>query len=144
MLTLAGGSADNLLDGAVEDRDCVVDLVLDGRGRIPWDNLKQVWIASDHDERIGRPLGHPGVQKVAETDREPSQLTSGVGDGILAVHWAWGYVPVCYYAAVDENDGRCVILLQDLTTARRGWSTDACSPADIERAIQAIDTSSIS
>jgi hypothetical protein len=47
-------------------------------------------------------------------------------------------VPVCYYAAVDENDGRCVILLQDLTTARRGRSTDACSPAEIERAIDAI------
>jgi hypothetical protein len=37
-------------------------------------------------------------------------------------------VPVCHYAAVDENDGRCVILLQDLTTARRGRSTAACSP----------------
>jgi Ser/Thr protein kinase RdoA (MazF antagonist) len=47
-------------------------------------------------------------------------------------------VPVCYYAAVDENDGRCVILLQDLTTARRGRSTDACSPAEVERAIEAI------
>ena len=47
-------------------------------------------------------------------------------------------VPVCYYAAVDENDGRCVILLQDLTTARRGRSTDACSPAEVERAIDAI------
>ena len=35
-------------------------------------------------------------------------------------------VPVCYYAAIDENDGRCVILLQDLTTARRdGPSTPA-------------------
>jgi thiamine kinase-like enzyme len=47
-------------------------------------------------------------------------------------------VPVCYYAAVDDNDGRCVILLQDLTTARRGRSTDACSPAEIERAVDAI------
>ena len=47
-------------------------------------------------------------------------------------------VPVCYYAAVDENDGRCVILLQDLTTARRGRPTDACSPAEIEHAIDAI------
>lgn len=47
-------------------------------------------------------------------------------------------VPVCYYAAVDENDGRCVILLQDLTAARRGRSTDACSPAEVERAIEAI------
>jgi Phosphotransferase enzyme family len=47
-------------------------------------------------------------------------------------------VPVCYYAAVDENDGRCVILLQDLTTARRGRSTDACSPVEVGRAIEAI------
>ena len=47
-------------------------------------------------------------------------------------------VPVCYYAAVDENDGRCVILLEDLTTARRGRSTDACTPAEVERAIEAI------
>ena len=47
-------------------------------------------------------------------------------------------VPVCYYAAVDEIDGRCVILLQDLTTARRGRSTDACSSAEIEHAIDAI------
>ena len=47
-------------------------------------------------------------------------------------------VPVCYHAAVDENDGRCVILLQDLTTARRGRSTDACSPAEVGRAIEAI------
>ena len=36
------GSGDSLLDGAVEERDCVVDLALEGRGRIPWDNLKQV------------------------------------------------------------------------------------------------------
>ncbi|HJY45215.1 MAG TPA: phosphotransferase [Propionibacteriaceae bacterium] len=47
-------------------------------------------------------------------------------------------VPVCYYAAVDDTDGRCVILLQDLTTARRGRSTDACSHAEVERAIDAI------
>jgi Ecdysteroid kinase-like family len=47
-------------------------------------------------------------------------------------------VPVCYYAAVDENDGRCVILLEDLTTARRGRSTEPCSLAEAERAIDAI------
>ena len=47
-------------------------------------------------------------------------------------------VPTCYYAAVDENDGRCVILLEDLTAARRGRSADACSVGDIERALDAI------
>ena len=47
-------------------------------------------------------------------------------------------VPVCYYAAVDENDGRCVILLEDLHDGPPGRSTDACTPAEVERAIEAI------
>ena len=47
-------------------------------------------------------------------------------------------VPICYYAAVDENDGRCVILLQDLTTARRGRSADRCSPGEVQQAVDAI------
>jgi hypothetical protein len=46
--------------------------------------------------------------------------------------------PECFYAAVDEDDGRCVILLQDLTSARRGRSTDRCSPAEIAHAVDAI------
>jgi hypothetical protein len=47
-------------------------------------------------------------------------------------------VPICYYAAVDESDGRCVILLEDLTSARRGRSADRCSVAEVELAIDAI------
>jgi hypothetical protein len=34
------GSGDSSLDGGVEGGDCVVDLALQGRGWIPWDNLK--------------------------------------------------------------------------------------------------------
>src|SRR5687768_15979998 len=73
-------SGDSLLDGAIAEPDCVVDLVLDGCGRIPWDNLKQVWIASDHDERIRRRIGHQGVQ-VAET--APEQSSHGRAAGLL-------------------------------------------------------------
>lgn len=47
-------------------------------------------------------------------------------------------VPICYHAAVDPDDGRCVILLQDLTTARRGRSADRCTIADVEVAVDAI------
>ena len=84
------GSGDSLLDGAVEGFDCVVDLFLEGCDRIPFDNLKQVWIASDHDERIGRRSCHRGVQG-EEAAPEPSQFTNGAGDGNLAVYWGWGY-----------------------------------------------------
>ena len=67
-------SGDSLLNGAVEEHDCVVHLGLEGRGRIPWDNLEQVGIASDHDERVRRRIGHLGVQ-VGEAAPEQRQLT---------------------------------------------------------------------
>ena len=46
-------------------------------------------------------------------------------------------VPTCYYAALNE-DGRCVILLEDLTAARRGRSADACSFVEAKCAIDAM------
>jgi aminoglycoside phosphotransferase (APT) family kinase protein len=47
-------------------------------------------------------------------------------------------VPTCYHAAVDEVDGRCVILLEDLTNAHRGRSTDRCSTATAEATLAAM------
>ncbi len=47
-------------------------------------------------------------------------------------------VPACFYAAIDDADGRCVILLEDLTAKRRGRSTDCLSAADTRHAVDAI------
>ena len=46
-------------------------------------------------------------------------------------------IPLCYYAALDD-DGRCVILLEDLTIGRRGRSADTCSLVEAQWAIDAM------
>ncbi len=47
-------------------------------------------------------------------------------------------VPSCYHAAVDGEDGRCVILLEDLTSSRPGRTAGACSIDDIRAAVDAV------
>jgi hypothetical protein len=82
-------SGDSFLNGGVEECDCVVDLVLDGRGRIPWDDLKQLRIASDHDERVRRRIGrcHRGVQGA---EAAPSLVNSAAARPISTWHSTGG------------------------------------------------------
>lgn len=46
--------------------------------------------------------------------------------------------PHCYYSALNEETGSCILLLEDLAPARNGEYTVGCSPAQAKLAVQAI------
>lgn len=46
--------------------------------------------------------------------------------------------PRCYYSALNDETGSCLLLLEDLAPARSGEIAIGCSPAQAELAVQAI------
>jgi aminoglycoside/choline kinase family phosphotransferase len=46
--------------------------------------------------------------------------------------------PHCFYNALNEETGSCILLLEDLAPARNGEYTVGCSPEQAELAVQAI------
>ena len=46
--------------------------------------------------------------------------------------------PRCYYSALDNETGACVLLLEDLAPARNADMSSGCSPAQAELAVQSI------
>src|SRR5215204_5209376 len=82
-------SGDCLLDGGVEEFDCVIDLSFEVSAGIPWENLEQVGIASHYDECVRRRICHRDVE-TCEIGRERLQLTKCGEDGIRAAVWGDG------------------------------------------------------